>query len=135
MSEPSDPAFSAARMQRIALALAATGVGGAGYLLGPAGAIGFLLGAALSLWNLRFWTRVTNAIGSLADPPAAADEVIQKKARRSATWLGLRYLIAGAAIYVIVTVWQVSLTAVLAGLFVAAAAVLVESVFQLFLNR
>ena len=46
-------------------------------------------------------------------------------------FLGLRYLILGGGAYVILRYSQISLTAVLAGLFVSIAAVIVEILFEL----
>jgi hypothetical protein len=110
------------RMNWIALAIALAGTMVALVWKGSSAALGFALGAAISLFNLRFWERVAGGAGSENKP----------KSSGSAVLLGMRYVIAGTAIYVIVTVWQVALGAVLAGIFVAVAAVLVESLFQLF---
>lgn len=86
---------------------------------GPRTAGGFLCGAVISI--LSFWTleRMTKAITSTGT------------ARGSAGLFGLRYFMAGGAIYVIVKVLEISLMSVLAGLFVSAAAVIVEILYEL----
>ena len=43
----------------------------------------------------------------------------------------MRYLLVGAAVYVIVKVLEITLVAVLAGLFVSVAAVIIEILFEL----
>jgi hypothetical protein len=51
--------------------------------------------------------------------------------RGSAVFFALRYLIIGAAAYVIVKILEISVMPVLAGLFVSAAAVLIEILYEL----
>lgn len=86
---------------------------------GPRTAGGFLCGASISLLN--FWTleRMTIALTSGGN------------ARGSAGLFGLRYLMVGGAVYVIVKILEISLMSVLAGLFVSAAAVIVEILYEL----
>ena len=55
--------------------------------------------------------------------------------KRVAILAGLRYLILGGAAYVIVRFTPISLPAALAGLFVAAGAVIVEILFELVYAR
>jgi hypothetical protein len=85
--------------------------------------IGFALGAAASWLNFR-WLK--NLVDSLARDAAG-----HKLRNRAAIVLGLRYLLLAAAGYVIVRTSEISLAAALVGLFVSAAAVILEIVYQL----
>jgi hypothetical protein len=88
------------------------------------GAMGFALGAAVSWINYRWIRRAVGSLGSMR--PART---------RVAVLAGLRYLILGAGAYVILRFFKISVPAALAGLFVPAAAVIVEMVFQLVYAR
>ncbi len=124
-----DAAFYAralGRMSRVSMALAVAGSALAFLLRGPAIGAGFLTGACLSLLNFRWWVRLVNAIGA---------ESAKRPRRASAVFLGLRYLLAGLVVYVIVRVLEVSVAAVLAGLFVAVAAVIIEILYELIYAR
>src|SRR5438105_13914251 len=103
-----------------------------GIVLGAAGTIyiwatrdartatGFLTGSALSLLSFHTLRR----LGENLQPGAAP-------MRGSAAFFGLRYLIIGAAAYVIVKLLGISVMPVLAGLFVSAAAVISEILYEL----
>lgn len=84
---------------------------------------GFLLGAAASWMNFRWLKQVVNSLGEAATgkPPRA----------RVAVMLGLRYLLLGAGGYVILNFTALSLMGALTGLFVPAAAVVLEILFEL----
>jgi hypothetical protein len=86
-------------------------------------AIGFLLGAAASWINFRWLKQMVNALGQAAagKPPKT----------RVAVFLGLRYLLLAAAGYVILNYSKLSVAAGLIGLFVPAAAVILEILFEL----
>jgi len=86
-------------------------------------AVGFLLGAAASWMNFRWLKQMVNSLGQAAagKPPKA----------RVAVFLGLRYLLLAAAGYVILNYSKLSLAAGLIGLFVPAAAVILEILFEL----
>jgi hypothetical protein len=86
-------------------------------------AAGFVLGAAASYLNFRWLTQLVNALGQAAQskPPK----------KRVAVLLGLRYLLLGAAGYVILNFSALSLAAALFGLFVPVAAVILEILFEL----
>src|SRR5215813_13514585 len=84
-------------------------------------AIGFLTGATLSLVSLHTLRRVVEGF-----QPGAI-----KSVRGSAMLYILRYLIIGAAVYVIVKLLEISVMPVVAGLFVTAAAVMAEILFEL----
>jgi hypothetical protein len=111
------------RMLRTTLLLGMAGALTALVLWGwPSGA-GFVLGAGLSYGNFRLWIRMVQGLG---DPGNST---------RGAVFLGLRYLLVAGATYVIIVVSGVSLRALLAGLLVAVAAVIVEIVYELIFVR
>lgn len=86
------------------------------------GAAGFALGSALAVANYHLWKRVAEAIGGSGARPKTA----------SAIFMGARYLILGAVLFAIIKFFEVSALALLAGLLVPAAAVLVEIIYELF---
>ncbi len=109
------------RITGVAAGLAIAGVVAIVIWRGPRPAVGFLAGAILSLANLRWWTNLANALGSTSKPPI----------RGSAALLALRFVAAVVIIYVIVKFLGTTLAAVLAGLFVSVAAVVVEILYEL----
>src|SRR5690348_8995524 len=86
-------------------------------------AFGFVLGAAAGYLNFRWLKRLVDSLGEAArgKPPRA----------RVAVFLGLRYLLLAAGGYVILNFSTLSLAAALIGLFVPAAAVVLEILFEL----
>ena len=108
-----------ARLDRFILALAALGAVAAFIRVGWRAALGFAFGALLSWISLRLWKRTANSIGSTPSAP-------------SAVFLGLRYLLLGGIVFVIIKFLEVSVLAILAGLFVSVAAILLEIVYELF---
>ena len=84
--------------------------------------VGFLLGAAASWINFRWLKQMVNSLGEAGKKPPKA---------RVAVLLGLRYLLLAAAGYVILNYSTLSLVAALIGLFVPAAAVVLEVLFEL----
>ena len=120
----SDPPVDVAirRMDRIGWVLAAAGTAVTFAGRGVSSGCGFLCGALISLLNFRWWKTV---VGRLGDPGRGPG------LRGSAAILGLRYLLIGGAIYVIVKYLEVNLTAILAGLFVSVAAVVIELLYEL----
>ena len=88
---------------------------------------GFLAGALVSYLSFRGFERVANSLGPAteAKPPRA----------RVAIFLGVRYLLLAAAGYAIVRFSTLSLTAALLGLFVSAAAVILEILYELIYAR
>jgi len=110
-----------ARMTRTATVLGAAGTIAAVAALGPRTAVGFLIGAIISLVNFRWWVSLAGALGGSAKPPL----------RGSAVILGLRYLLVAGAVYAIVKLLEITLAAVLAGLFVSVAAVILEILYEL----
>ena len=87
------------------------------------GGAGFFLGAALSYANFMLWIRMVKGIG---EPGATS---------RGAVFLGLRYLLVGVAVYVIIESSGVSVPALLVGLLVAVGAVITEIVYELIFIR
>ncbi|HXI44264.1 MAG TPA: ATP synthase subunit I [Bryobacteraceae bacterium] len=84
---------------------------------------GFILGAAAGYLNFRWLKKLVDSLGEAAHgkPPRA----------RVAIFLGLRYLLLAAGGYVILNFSTLSLAAALIGLFVPAAAVVLEILFEL----
>lgn len=125
------PDFFAGAVRRIHLWMAITAVAGtaAGLVLGGwPGAGGFLLGAAISWLNFRWLKRLTDSLGAATasgSPPRA----------RAAVFLGLRYALLALVAYVILRFSVLSLTALLGGIFVSVAAVILEIVFELLYAR
>jgi ATP synthase I chain len=114
-----------ARAARMAAVLGALGTVAILVARGPRPAAGFLAGALISLLNFRWWTRLAGALGDTGKAPM----------RGSAVFLALRYLLAAGAIYVIVKILETALAAVLAGLFVSVAAVILEILYELMYAR
>jgi ATP synthase I subunit len=118
-----DPAFSARAIERIWKAMFAIGAGGALAAFGWRGwewGAGFLVGAAASALNFRWIKQIVDALSR--ETPTQA---------RVAVLAGLRYLLLGGGAYVIVKYSSISIAALLMGLFVSAAAVIVEIVIEL----
>jgi len=87
---------------------------------GPASGAGFALGSLASWFNFRWLKQVVFTLGS------------QRARPQTAVKLGLRYLLLGGGAYVILKYSSVNQLAALIGLFVSAAAVIVEILFELF---
>ena len=85
--------------------------------------LGFALGAVASWLNFRWLRNLVDSLGQAASgkPPR----------NRAAILLGLRYVLLAAAGYAILNLSEISLTAALVGLFVSAAAVIIEILYQL----
>jgi hypothetical protein len=113
------------RMLRFSIAVGVAGVLVALIARGPRVAGGFFFGAALSLLNFRWWITVAGAIGDSGKTPL----------RGSAVFLLLRYLLFGAAFYVIVKFLKITPASLLAGLLVSVAAVMLEILYELIYAR
>ena len=119
-----EPAFydrALRRIDRVAIAFALVFVIGVLAVRGWREAMGCAIGALLSFVNLWMWRRAANAVRPDADRTAAS----------SAALFGLRYLLLGGIIFVIIKYLEVSFAAVFAGLLVSVAAVIVEIVYEL----
>ena len=108
---------AAGRIERNMLWIAALGTPAAYLARGWRWAAGFLLGSLLSWLNYRWLRRMIEALGGSRRPRGFA--------------FALRYLLLGAAAYVILRFSRISLAGVLAGLFVLIAAVFAETIFEL----
>ena len=89
--------------------------------------LGFVVGAAAGYLNFRWLKKLVDSLGVAihGKPPRA----------RVAVLLGLRYLLLAAGGYVILNFSALSLAAALIGLFVPAAAVILEILFELIYAR
>ncbi len=111
------------------LSLAFLGTGGAGFLGGWRWAAGFLIGALASYWNFRALKKIVDrlAVSASAGAPPRKGGIIR---------VLLRFLLLGLGAFAILNYSEVSVTAALIGLFVSAAAVLVEMLLELaFANK
>jgi hypothetical protein len=114
---------SIARLHRMMAALSATGVLLLLVWRGWRWGLGFALGAGASWLNFRWLKKLVDMLGA-----ASAGK---RPRHRAAIMLGLRYLLLGAAGYAILRYSEINLTAALVGLFVSAAAVILEILYQL----
>ena len=108
------------RIPRWSAILAVTGAAVVGFRLGPRPAAAFLIGAIGSYWNFRSWRRLVGRIGDSLSNPSAAPGF------GSALLILLRLSLLGVGAFVILRYSRESLVALLLGLFVSFAAVLVE---------
>lgn len=115
------------RIVRCMLALAAIGTLAVWFHGGWRWSAGFLAGALVSYLSFRGLQRVVDTLGPAteAKPPRA----------RVAVLMGVRYLLLAAGAYAIVRFSTLSLTAALLGLFVSAAAVILEILYELIYAR
>ena len=126
--EPADSAFFERAYQRLFRMMAALPILGtpvALYRGSWRAGLGFLIGAAFSVANFRWLKQLADALGRKGPPRKMWHAVL----------FGGRYFLFGAACYVIVKVFGISLLAVLLGLFVAAAAVILEIIYELLYAR
>lgn len=111
------------------LSVVLLGTGGAGMWGGWRWALGFLIGAVASYWNFR-------ALKGIVDRLAATAAAGAPPRRSGVLRVLLRFLLLGLGAFAILKSSEVSVTAALIGLFVSAAAVLIEIVFELaFANK
>lgn len=128
---PADPhqehyARALGRMMRAIAVLALAGTVVALAAGGWRWAGGFLAGTLASYLNFRWLKQIAESLGASSDARPRA---------RGAVFFGLRYLILAAGGYVIVNFSALNITAALAGLFVAVAAVIFEILFELLYAR
>jgi hypothetical protein len=124
-----DEAFYRAAMGRIYRLLVAVSITGTLAALAWKGwqaSAGFALGAAASTVSFRWLHRLVNALGGRNEHAGKT---------RLAWLFGFRYLIFGFGAYVIVKYFGISPVSVILGLFAAAAAVLIEILFELIYAR
>lgn len=108
------------RLYGLLAALSAVGAAAGWIWRDWAWAASFVLGAAASVINFRWFHQLADSIGPDRRPR-----------KRLAVFLCLRYLLFALAAYVIVRFFGVRLTALLAGLLVAGAAVILEILYEL----
>jgi hypothetical protein len=121
-----DENYLARAAGRMVLFMAVMSIAGVLVLLAWKGwrwALGFALGAVASWLNFRWLKKLVDSLGE-----AAAGKRLKN---RAAVLLGLRYLLLAAAGYAILRFSEISLPAALVGLFVSAAAVIIEILYQL----
>ena len=87
---------------------------------GPRDAVGFLAGAAFSLISLRSWIKLSEAVGAGTAPSARAHGV----------FLALRYVLLAVGLYAIVKVLGTTPVAIIVGLLVSFAAVILGLVYE-----
>ncbi len=105
------------------LVLTVGGVAGTYLWKGRAWAMGYAVGAVISILNFRSFEKIAGMTGVVADgkPPA----------RKSAVFLGLRYFVFAGAGYAIIKVFEANFLGALAGFFVCVAAVIAEILYEL----
>ena len=113
------------RITRIAIGLGVIGVAVAFALRGPRDAVGFLVGAGLSLITVRSWFKLADAIGASGKLPAAG----------SVVFLVVRYLLIAGAVYVTIYVLRSSPAVLIMGLLVSFFAVVLELLFGLSVSK
>jgi ATP synthase I chain len=128
-----DEAFYAAaerRIEYLTIGIGAAGAGTASIVWGIRAGIGVALGALLSWINFRWMKQGIGTLARLSTTQQDAPEV------RIPKWAYLkflgRYVLLIIAAYVILRGFRSTAASLLAGLFAAVAAVLVESIGQLF---
>jgi hypothetical protein len=116
--------ISIPRIQRNALVLGLAGTIAAFFAFGAPWAVGYAVGSAIARLTIDSWTRLATSL----NPEAGA--VNKPSVGGSAAFLVLRYAIIAGAIYGIVKVLGVTPVAVLLGLLVSFAAVVIEILQQ-----
>ncbi len=103
--------------------LSVAGIAAAYYYFGRAGAVGYAVGAAVSVLNFRSFEKIVAMTGVVegADPPK----------RKSAVFLGVRYFVFAGGAYGIIKVFEANFLAALVGFFVCVAAVIIEILYEL----
>jgi ATP synthase I chain len=111
------------RMQKAIVALSAGGLIALAIWRGWTWGAGWLLGCAISTLSFHWLRRVIEGLDA------------SEAGRRRAVLFALRYLLLGGGAYVILKYTAISLPAALAGLFVPAAAVIIEILIELVYAR
>jgi hypothetical protein len=112
-----------ARIGKMIWALAAGGAIGFEIWRGWRWCLGWSLGAAISALNFRWLKQLAESLGTADAKP------------RKAVFLGLRWVILGGGLYVILEYSVISAPAALAGLLVSVAAVILEILLELMYAR
>jgi hypothetical protein len=114
-----EPELALERIRKATFSLAAGGAIGVFAWRGWTWGAGFALGSAVSWLNYCFLKQVAYAVGR------------PQTRKRLLVLAGLRYLLFGGGAYVILRFSKISMPAVLFGLFVSVAAVMIEIIIQL----
>ena len=114
-----NPEFALRRIAKASFALGVGGTIGVWAWRGWTWGAGFALGSLVSWVNYSFLKQVAYAVGK------------PQTRKRLLAFAGLRYLILGGGAYVRLRFSNISMPAVLCGLFVSVAAVIVEIIIQL----
>jgi hypothetical protein len=115
------------RIYRFMSAIAVLGVMISWLRFGTQVGIGFAVGAAISFLNFWSFLRIVQRTGQPMEGGGTA--------KTSTGFLGFRYLLFGTAAYVIISLSDAHLLAVLTGLFVCVAAVVIEIIYELIYAR
>jgi ATP synthase I chain len=107
-------------MTQLSLGIGVVGIIATGLLQGVRSGVGFALGAGVSYVNFLLIQRMVNAIGTQG----------LESAFRSIL-MGMRYVLLAGLVYVIVEVLDITHVAVIEGLFVSIAAVLLELLYEI----
>jgi hypothetical protein len=100
----------------------------AGYFLyGRPEAVGYAVGALISILNFRSFEKIVAMTGVVADG--------HRPQRMSAVFLGVRYFVFAGSAYGIIKVFEANFLAALAGFFVCVAAVIIEILYELIYAR
>ena len=113
------------RINAIMLGLMAGGCAVSFVAAGWRGLVGFFLGAAVAYFYFRWIREMADSLVPGGPPPR----------KRLVVYLALRYAVFGAAGYVIVKYFGISMLAALAGLSVSVAAILLEILYELIYAR
>lgn len=108
--------LSISRITRIAIAIGVAGLAAAFVLRGPRDALGFAIGATLSIASVRSWFHLAGAIGASGELPSAG----------SVVFLILRYILIAGAVYATIYVLGSSPGVLISGLLVSFVAVVAE---------
>jgi hypothetical protein len=108
-----------ARIWTLTWAMGAAGAVGLVAWRGWAWGAGWAIGSTLSALNFRWLKQMADGVGSQTAKP------------RKAVFLGMRWILLGGGLYVILKYSAISVPAALAGLLLSTAAVMVEILFEL----
>jgi hypothetical protein len=107
------------RVERLTIILGLLGAAATFALSGVRDAGGFLIGALVSLGSFRSWVRIAGMLGNSGKPPGVASAVL----------LALRYPAIALGVYVTIKILGITPAALISGLLVSFAAVLIELVY------
>src|SRR5450631_4383144 len=108
------------RMTLIGVALGLTGSLVLLIVRGPNWAVGFLLGSGFSLSGLEWWKAIGRGLDGSGKRPVWGSAIL----------LSLRLPVVAAAVYVIVNISGIALGAVVAGLLVSTAGIVLEVLYE-----